>query len=160
MTARVELVAFEPGHFDHLIRWSPTPEFLLQWAGPSMRFPLDHAQLQALRDGPDHLFTVLEAGRLVGHAEIGRIDPEAGSGWLMRVLIGEPADRGRGLGRAVIGELVRVAFDELGLERLYLHVLKSNAPAISLYRSLGFEACDPVLPRPDSIQAMVLDRPR
>ena len=37
-----------------------------------------------------------------------------------------------------------------------------NAPksqtAIALYRSLGFEKCDPVLPRPESVQAMVLER--
>lgn len=158
MTDRIELVEFGPGHFDQLIAWSPTPEFLLQWAGPSLRFPLDHAQLQSLIDGPARLFTVTEEGRVVGHAEIGRIDEVKGHAWLMRILIGDPADRGRGLGRKVIAELIRIAFRELQLQRLYLHVLKSNAPARSLYESFGFEACDAILPRPEYVMAMVLER--
>jgi RimJ/RimL family protein N-acetyltransferase len=158
LTSRVELVAFGPEHFGHLIEWSPTAEFLLQWAGPGLRFPLDREQLQALVDGPDRLFTAMEDDRVIGHAQIGRIDPIAQSAWLMRILIGEPADRGRGLGRAIVAELLRVAFDDLGLERVYLHVLKANAPAIALYGSFGFEACESVLPRPDTIQAMVLER--
>jgi RimJ/RimL family protein N-acetyltransferase len=158
MKVGVELVEFGPEHFDLLIAWSPTPTFLLQWAGPSMEFPLDHDQLRALLDGPDRLYTVLEGDRVVGHAEIGRIDEQDGHGWLMRVLIGDPSDRGRGLGRAIVRSLIRTAFDDLSLKRLYLHALKANEPAVALYRSLGFRACEPVLPRPETIQAMVLER--
>jgi len=158
MTERIELIDFGPAHFDQLIAWSPTPEFLLQWAGPGFRFPLDDAQLHSLMDGPDRLFTATEDGRVIGHAEIGRVDEVAGHGWLMRILIGDPADRGRGLGRVVVQRLVDIAFQDLDLQRIYLHVLESNEAAIKLYRSLGFAPCSPVLPRPDSVQPMVLER--
>jgi hypothetical protein len=36
----VELRPFERGEFARLIGWVKSPEFLLQWAGPAIAFPL------------------------------------------------------------------------------------------------------------------------
>jgi GNAT superfamily N-acetyltransferase len=49
-----------------------------------------------------------------------------------------PAFRGRGLGRALLGELGRIAV-ERGYGRLEWAVLDWNEPAIGFYRSLGAE---------------------
>jgi RimJ/RimL family protein N-acetyltransferase len=154
----VELVPFGPEHFDQLIAWSPTPEFLLRWAGPRFKFPLDHDQLEALLRDPALLFTVVVAGQVVGHAEIGRIDPEAGHASLMRILIGDSARRGKGLGEAIVRRLIHIGFEELDLDRLYLNVLRDNAPANSLYARLGFEECEPFVPRGPQVRPMVLTR--
>jgi putative acetyltransferase len=45
----------------------------------------------------------------------------------------------RGIGRALLGELVAIAFDWMDLTRLELTVFTDNAPAIALYQSFGFE---------------------
>jgi ribosomal protein S18 acetylase RimI-like enzyme len=46
--------------------------------------------------------------------------------------------RGQGIGRRLLQSALAAA-RKLGLERVELAVLTNNAPAISLYRSLGFE---------------------
>src|ERR1700677_2664205 len=45
---------------------------------------------------------------------------------------------GRGIGRALLGEIVGIAERWLGLRRLELTVYVDNAPAIALYRRFGF----------------------
>ena len=45
----------------------------------------------------------------------------------------------QGLGRAMLGVLIDVADHWLGLRRLSLTVNTDNAPAIALYKGLGFE---------------------
>jgi diamine N-acetyltransferase len=45
----------------------------------------------------------------------------------------------RGLGRKILGELIRIAFRELGAHRLYLDVFEDNSRARHLYESLGFQ---------------------
>lgn len=46
--------------------------------------------------------------------------------------------QGRGIGYGAIAELLRLAFFEFGLERVYLNVFSNNAPAIKLYEECGF----------------------
>ena len=46
--------------------------------------------------------------------------------------------RGRGIGRALLTEIVDLAERWLGLRRLELTVYVDNAPAIALYRRFGF----------------------
>jgi putative acetyltransferase len=45
---------------------------------------------------------------------------------------------GRGIGRRLLGELIDIADNWWGLRRLELEVYVDNAPAIGLYRSMGF----------------------
>ena len=42
MQPSVRLEPFSEADFERLIAWSPTPEFLLQWAGPLFTFPLNY----------------------------------------------------------------------------------------------------------------------
>lgn len=53
------------------------------------------------------------------------------------IFIGEPQDRGRGYGRAAVKECIRRAFEELGLQRVYLFVLADNEAAIRTYAACG-----------------------
>lgn len=48
------------------------------------------------------------------------------------------AYQGRGIGRALLGELVATAFDWMDIRRLELTVFTDNIPAIALYESFGF----------------------
>ena len=57
----------------------------------------------------------------------------------LAILIGEPENRGRGLGGEAPSALPDYVFGELGLYRIYLRVFAYNEPAIRLYRRLGFK---------------------
>jgi len=48
-----------------------------------------------------------------------------------------PEHRGFGLGRAIVLQCL-AGFRDSGLTRVYLEVTSSNAPAVELYRSIGF----------------------
>lgn len=54
---------------------------------------------------------------------------------LKRVVVAVP---GQGLGRRILREVVRTAFEDLGAHRLFLDVYEDNARARHLYASLGF----------------------
>ncbi|QWW20742.1 ribosomal protein S18-alanine N-acetyltransferase [Schaalia sp. 19OD2882] len=49
-----------------------------------------------------------------------------------------PAHRGRGIGRALVEDLLRAA-REAGAERVFLEVRRSNEGAQHLYRAVGFK---------------------
>ena len=50
----------------------------------------------------------------------------------------DPGHRGSGLGVALMREIVRVGFDQVGLHRLQLAVYDFNAAAIACYERVGF----------------------
>lgn len=46
--------------------------------------------------------------------------------------------RGKGLGKMAIKKILKIAFDELKLNKVYLNVLSDNIPANRLYEKCGF----------------------
>jgi RimJ/RimL family protein N-acetyltransferase len=53
-------------------------------------------------------------------------------------MIGEAALHGRGLGTAAGRLVCRIAFEQMGILRLYLSVTPTNTAAIRSYNKLGF----------------------
>jgi RimJ/RimL family protein N-acetyltransferase len=124
-----------------LLSWIPSADALFQWSGPwDFRWPLDRLQLRRDLDrGGDQRrrYVAVEASDdLIGHAML-TVQPEHGLGVIGRVLI-DPARRGKGLGGALMQEVVRIGFDELGLHRLQLGVYDFNLGAIACYERAGF----------------------
>ncbi|MFC8256445.1 GNAT family N-acetyltransferase [Streptomyces sp. NPDC057291] len=88
-----------------------------------------------------HLHTLVhEDDGTVGHVWVSRFEMHPGTvvGYVFDVEVREDF-RGRGFGRALMLEAERIALDA-GHERIGLHVLSSNTPAVRLYDSLGYEA--------------------
>ena len=48
-------------------------------------------------------------------------------------------EKGAGIGREVLRSALSMAFDELGLDRVYVEVVVTNTRALALYESVGFE---------------------
>lgn len=75
----------------------------------------------------------------VGQIWVGRLEmhPGLAAGYVFDVEVREGA-RGRGHGRALMLQAERIAL-AAGEERLGLHVVTANTPALRLYESLGYE---------------------
>ncbi len=78
----IELKFFERMDFKQLINWIESPQFLLQWGGPTFEFPLTVNQLEeyienANSDNCDSLiYKVIdkETKDVIGHIALGKID--------------------------------------------------------------------------------------
>ena len=79
----------------------------------------------------------LEGGRPLGSVflrDVDRTHSKAEYG----IFLGEDDARGRGIGTAAAKLMLRYAFEEAGLHRVYLRVLADNVPAIRSYEKAGF----------------------
>jgi RimJ/RimL family protein N-acetyltransferase len=84
------------------------------------------------------IYAIAESGgNTIGYCQLNEIDRAAGTGQL-QIRIGEPAHHGRGAGRQAVLALLDVAFGELALKEIRLHVFESNLRAIRCYLACGF----------------------
>jgi RimJ/RimL family protein N-acetyltransferase len=141
VTDALRLRPLEPADCETLVSWLDSADALTQWSGPwDFRWPLDRQQL--LRDlrarGRERLIVAgcEPDGRLVAHGTL-TFRHQHRIGLISRILVA-PDRRRRGIGSRLVGELVRIGFDQEGLHRLQLGVYDFNAPAIACYRRLGF----------------------
>ena len=58
---------------------------------------------------------------------------------ICRILVGGKEYRNNGYGKAIINELIRIAFEEFKLHRLDLAIYDFNQHAIKCYKDCGFE---------------------
>ena len=73
----------------------------------------------------------------IGACGLHRMTPEDRSAEL-GIFIGDAAYRGKGYGTDAVRTLVRFAFEEMNLHRVYLHVFAFNPAGIAAYRKAGF----------------------
>lgn len=103
-----------------------------------LRADEEAALVQALPDARDEIalgVVALGSGRLVGVCGLHGLasgEPELG------IFVGEPRDRGGGLGSEALRILLGHAFEELRLERIRLEVEAGNAAALRVFGRAGF----------------------
>jgi RimJ/RimL family protein N-acetyltransferase len=87
--------------------------------------------------GPDARYFVSEdeSGELRAFAILRGFQESSRSIELKRIVVAAP---GLGLGRKLLEEMIRMAFEEFGAHRLWLDVFEDNARARHVYESLGF----------------------
>lgn len=143
---RIKLERFSSEDIPKLVAWSPTREFLMQWAGPGYQLETLELQLQKDMEGmslenPTYLmFSVKdsETNETVGHIQLLNIDRSNLSARIGKVLVGGTESRGKGLGMQIIDAVLDIAFNELKLHRVDLGVFDFNKAAIACYEKAGF----------------------
>jgi RimJ/RimL family protein N-acetyltransferase len=80
---------------------------------------------------------IADGGAHVGNVWLWAIDPRHRKGEL-RVVIGDAAARGQGIGAEAIDLLCRHAFERLGLHRVYAYTLTINPAARRAFERAGF----------------------
>ena len=94
----------------------------------------------------DFVFVIEETETLrrpVGQAALYRVDWTSRRAEFGRLLIGDAAADGMGLGRLATEALTKFAFDTWSMHEVYLDVLEANARAIKIYEQCGFVASRP-----------------
>jgi UDP-4-amino-4,6-dideoxy-N-acetyl-beta-L-altrosamine N-acetyltransferase len=125
---------------DDVVRWRSTPDILAQMFSDEPPTRATHlewlAGIQARGNRQEFVIVECATGRSIGTIglEIDSRNHRAEFG----ILIGEPDARGKGYAREAGKLILRYAFDDLKMHRVYLHVLVDNEPAIKLYEALGF----------------------
>lgn len=136
------LETFEKEDIPELLDWmkDSDTEFLIQFAGPKYRFPLDEKQLlDTLYDKSILVFKAVDetTGTTIGHCQLMKIDLPNKSASIGRVLI-KPDKRNLGYGYAMLKELINYATSVFKLKQLSLRVFDFNQSAIRCYLKLGF----------------------
>ncbi|AZU64560.1 GNAT family N-acetyltransferase [Neobacillus mesonae] len=142
----IELKYFDRSDFKQLIDWIDSPQFMLQWSGPTFEYPLTESQLEKYIENANSenaeamIYKVIESetGKVIGHISLGRIDQKHKSARIGKVLIGDQSVRGKGIGQQMINEILKIAFEELHLHRVSLGVFDFNTSAITCYEKAGF----------------------
>jgi RimJ/RimL family protein N-acetyltransferase len=136
----VILTPFQRSDFDRLISWIGNKELLVTIAGTQWMYPLTTEQLEVyLADPRSHAFNIVdkEQNVTVGHAEL--VLDDDGTCKIDKLIIGDPAYRGKGLCQQVMKELMAFAFTKLPIHTVELNVFDWNSAAVRCYEKVGFQ---------------------
>ena len=107
-------------------------DFLQQWAGDALQYPLTMEQLDTL----SHCFRIEEDGHFVGMIQ--KIRAEGNNIHIGRFLI-NPSLTGKGLGSLAMQLFIATLFEDKSVHSISLNVFDDNPIARGLYTKLGFK---------------------
>lgn len=122
-----------------MLRWMRDPE-VAQNVGLRSTPTLEKTLAFIARAADDDTIcgrAIVVDGEHVGNVVLDMIDRHAGKARL-HIYLGETNARGRGVGKSAVKLALDVAFDELGLDKVWLTVHARNARAIAAYHAVGF----------------------
>ena len=117
-----------------IIRWtnSKGADFLQQWAGDALPYPLTIEALNAL----SHCFRIEAEGSFIGMIQ--QIKVEGSNVHIGRFFI-NPSLTGKGLGTKAMQLFIAMLFEDKSVHSISLNVFDDNPIAKGLYTKLGFE---------------------
>ena len=117
-----------------IIHWtnSKGANFLQQWAGDTLLYPLTIEALNAL----SHCFRIEVEGNFIGMIQ--QIRVEGNNVHIGRFLI-NPSLTGKGLGTEAMQLFITMLFEDKNVHSISLNVFDDNPIARGLYTKLGFE---------------------
>ena len=139
----VYLRSLEATDFDRLFEWHNSPELYRWLVGHFRRVNRStekawlESKMQTRADELNLAICVSETQAHIGNLYLRSIDPVNRHAEL-HLFIADPSQRSRGFGASAVRQLLGRAWDEIGLQRVYLYVLASNEAAIRLYQKCSF----------------------
>jgi len=117
-----------------IVKWTNEKgkDFLEQWAGASLDFPLTESQIDDLKD----IYSIFCEKEFIGIIQ--KIQKERDNIHIGRFLI-NPELVGRGLGKKALVEFINLIFQDENANSITLNVFDYNAGAKKLYEKVGFE---------------------
>ena len=122
-----------------IIRWtnSKGADFLQQWAGDTLPYPLTIEALNAL----SHCFRIEAEGSFIGMIQ--QIRVEERNVHIGRFLI-NPSLTGKGLGTEAMRLFISMLFEKEGVHSISLNVFDDNPAAKGLYAKLDFKTIETI----------------
>ncbi|MFA3799992.1 GNAT family N-acetyltransferase [Leptotrichia hongkongensis] len=119
---------------NNIVKWTNEKgkDFLEQWAGASLDFPLTESQIDDLKD----IYSIFCKNEFIG--VIQKIRKEIDNIHIGRFLI-NPELTGRGLGKKALIEFINLIFQDENVNSITLNVFDYNAGAKKLYEKVGFK---------------------
>jgi acetyltransferase, GNAT family len=117
-----------------IVKWTNEKgkDFLEQWAGKSLDFPLTESQIDDLKD----IYSIFFENEFVGIIQ--KIRKEHDNIHIGRFLI-NPELVGRGLGKKALIEFINLIFQDEDVNSITLNVFDYNVGAKKLYEKVGFK---------------------
>jgi RimJ/RimL family protein N-acetyltransferase len=141
---KVQLRAFEKEDLDAVVRWVNT-EAVTQYLSDSLIYPISRADEMkwlesiAVTNHREKVFAIVTTeNELIGSVGLHNIN------WVERkaelgIMIGEPRYWGKGYGSDAVRRILRIAFEKMNINRVYLRVFENNPRAIRVYEKCGFQ---------------------
>ena len=116
-----------------IVKWTNEKgkDFLEQWAGKSLDFPLTESQIDDLKD----IYSIFCENEFVGIIQ--KIRKEMNNIHIGRFLI-NPELTGKGLGKRALIEFINLIFQDEDVNSITLNVFDYNVGAKKLYEKVGF----------------------
>ena len=136
--SEVTLVPLKAAHAAAMVRWLSDPEVssnLGLRAKPTLARTKEF--IKASNTDPVCGRAILLEGVHVGVVVLDQIDRRVGKTRLY-IYVGDPRARGHGVGQRAVALASKLAFEELGLHKVWLTVHVQNLGAIRAYEAAGF----------------------
>lgn len=138
----VRLTAPRPDDAEEMARWAQRSEYLrnvdTDWAVPQTAEQIrSRGNAWRSHNAVEYRIRTLADDSLVGFIALFNMEWNNQSG-MLAMGIGDPANRGKGYGTDALRVMLRYAFQELNLHRVFLDVIAYNEAAIRAYERVGF----------------------
>ena len=135
-----------------IVKWTNEKgkDFLEQWAGKSLDFPLTESQIDDLKD----IYSIFCEKEFIGIIQ--KIQKERDNIHIGRFLI-NPELTGRGLGKRALIEFINLIFQDEDVNSITLNVFDYNAGAKKLYEKVGFKVVN-VTEKPMKKYMMIMEK--
>lgn len=107
-------------------------DFLMQWAGKNLTFPLTLEQLQSLTT----IYSIFYLGKFVGIIQ--KLNHENQNVHIGRFLL-DPTMTGKGIGQQALTQFCEQLFAENDIDSVSLKAFEHNIPAVKAYQKANFE---------------------
>ena len=141
--SKVTLTPLEEADADALYRWHNAPgvrDLTMGFRLPVQRQSVqDWIRAQASQANSSRVvYAIRASGSFVGVVQLHSLDAYQRKGNL-GVFVGDPGQRGNGIGTIASTLIVDYAFNGLDLRKVSLEVIDTNSSAIDIYEKIGFK---------------------